>query len=380
MPFSAYEGSNFFTGNGSESSPSYSFSSSKTVGFFRLPNVGGLTSHSGVGFASNSLTRMVIDLNGNIGVGSIPTGVTVSGYALGNGGSTSNQGFTAARFNIMTTGTSAPGNLLNLNFIDSLTSYQTNFYTSIGSGTTGWIQGSPGTSPSAVVGRSLDTRFESPQGSFNYGGDFSWSNSFGSFKLDYQGRFLVNYTNAPTINLYNLGYQYPRLAVGGSAWLSDSLLMGSATVDTTSTQTNPFFRTNVSGTSYNIYGFNASNTFGTGVYLTVGNTSWTASSDERLKNITGEFDNAIDDIMKIKPVKFTWKNDTSATPRVGVIAQSVQAVLPEVIDEQKINPDDETTYLGVRYTEMIPLLIASIQELKKKNDELETRLEAVSAK
>ena len=105
----------------------------------------------------------------------------------------------------------------------------------------------------------------------------------------------------------------------------------------------------------------------TGVYITDGGTSWTANSDERLKNVTGTYENALDDLMQIRPVKFTWKSDSGNKPCVGVIAQSVVPVVPEAIDKNAIpGSDDPTEYLGVRYTELIPILIASIQELKQK--------------
>ena len=101
-----------------------------------------------------------------------------------------------------------------------------------------------------------------------------------------------------------------------------------------------------------------------GVYLGWGNTSWTANSDSRLKNVTGTYTNALADIAQIQPVKFTWKSDETNTSHVGVIAQSVQGVVPEAISQSKLpNTEDETEYLGVRYTELIPLMIASIQEL-----------------
>ena len=51
-----------------------------------------------------------------------------------------------------------------------------------------------------------------------------------------------------------------------------------------------------------------------------------------------------------------------------MIAQSVEKVVPEAIDKVK-NPNyketgDDTEYLTVRYTELIPLMVASIKELK----------------
>ena len=113
-----------------------------------------------------------------------------------------------------------------------------------------------------------------------------------------------------------------------------------------------------------------------GVVVANGATSWSSASDTRLKTITGTYDNALQDIANIEPIKFTWKADSTNQPNVGVSAQSVQAVVPEAVDARKnlLTPDDETEYLSVKYTELIPLMIASIQELSAKNDALEARL------
>lgn len=100
------------------------------------------------------------------------------------------------------------------------------------------------------------------------------------------------------------------------------------------------------------------------VQVAPGATSWSSASDERLKDITGSYDNALKDIAKLKPIKFSWKSDASKKPNVGLSAQSVQEVIPEAVDSAKLlKSDDPTEYLSVRYTEVIPLLVASIQEL-----------------
>ena len=102
-----------------------------------------------------------------------------------------------------------------------------------------------------------------------------------------------------------------------------------------------------------------------GVYMAANGTSWTANSDVRLKNITGTFTNALADVLQIEAVKFTWKSDAENRPCVGLIAQSVEKVLPEAISKGALNnSEDKTEYLGVQYTEVIPLLVAAIQELK----------------
>jgi hypothetical protein len=99
-----------------------------------------------------------------------------------------------------------------------------------------------------------------------------------------------------------------------------------------------------------------------GVVLSHNATSWASNSDLRLKNVISTYTNALADIAQIQPIKFTWKSDTTNTPCVGVIAQSVQSVIPEAVSQSKSIEGDETEYLQVRYTELIPLMIAAIQE------------------
>ena len=111
-----------------------------------------------------------------------------------------------------------------------------------------------------------------------------------------------------------------------------------------------------------------------GVYLTSTGTSWTASSDERLKDISGTITNAVQSVSSLRPIRYTFKADESKTQRVGLIAQDVQKVLPEVVDE---NSDG---YFGVRYAEVIPLLVAALQELSAKVDAQAAEITALKAK
>jgi hypothetical protein len=113
-----------------------------------------------------------------------------------------------------------------------------------------------------------------------------------------------------------------------------------------------------------------------GVYMTYGATSWTGNSDERLKNITNEIQSGIEKVCLLRAVNFTWKSDEEQKPQVGLIAQDVQKVLPEAVHEK----DDEIGTLGVRYTEVIPLLVASIKELKATVDAQAARIAALESK
>ena len=107
-----------------------------------------------------------------------------------------------------------------------------------------------------------------------------------------------------------------------------------------------------------------------GVRLANTATSWSSYSDERLKNIIEEIPQALSKIAAIRAVRFSWKSDESNAPKVGVIAQDVQAVLPEVVD-------DDTDFLQVRYSELVPLCIKAIQEQQALIQSLTDRLTAL---
>jgi len=116
--------------------------------------------------------------------------------------------------------------------------------------------------------------------------------------------------------------------------------------------------------------YNASNT---GVYLNQGSTSWISTSDARLKTVSGNIENALAAVISLSAVKFTWKSDEENKPQVGLLAQEVQQVLPEAVGE------DVEGFLGVRYTEIVPLLVAAIQEQQALIQSLTDRITALEA-
>ena len=108
-----------------------------------------------------------------------------------------------------------------------------------------------------------------------------------------------------------------------------------------------------------------------GVYLSNGATSWSAASDERLKNIKRPITNALEKLKDYRCVIGEYK-DNLGVERPFLIAQDVQATFPEAVNVM----DKEEGYLGMSYAEMIPLLTKSIQELKAIND---TQAETINA-
>lgn len=104
--------------------------------------------------------------------------------------------------------------------------------------------------------------------------------------------------------------------------------------------------------------FISANVGAQGVYLANATaTSWTAWSDERLKDIIEPINNAVFKVGSLRAVIGKFKNDTTNTRKPFLIAQDVLAVLPEAVDVS--NPDS----FGVSYTDVIPLLVAAIKEL-----------------
>ena len=97
----------------------------------------------------------------------------------------------------------------------------------------------------------------------------------------------------------------------------------------------------------------------------------TAYSDARLKTNVKTIDNALDIVDQLRGVSFDWKE--SGKHSIGVIAQEVEEVLPEiVIDAVTTNPEtkEETTVKTVDYGKMVGVLINAIKELKAEVEEL----------
>jgi len=80
-------------------------------------------------------------------------------------------------------------------------------------------------------------------------------------------------------------------------------------------------------------------------------------SDERLKQNIAPVKNATSKIQQLRGVYFNM-TDTPDQRDVGLIAQDVQAVLPEAV--RVVDP--ENGYLGVAYPSVIPLLVEAIKE------------------
>ena len=76
---------------------------------------------------------------------------------------------------------------------------------------------------------------------------------------------------------------------------------------------------------------------------------------------------------KIKPTKYTLKNDPNSLIHYGFIAQEVEQIFPELvtIKPTNINSETFTNIKAINYLEFIPLCVHKIQLLEKRLQKLE---------
>ncbi len=105
------------------------------------------------------------------------------------------------------------------------------------------------------------------------------------------------------------------------------------------------------------------------------------ASDKRLKSEISTLKYGLDDLLKLRPITYLWKDKPEQGIKIGLIAQELQPVINEIVDIG----NDENRTLSVRYTELIPVLIKGIQEQQKiieeqnsKNKVLENQIEELN--
>lgn len=114
-------------------------------------------------------------------------------------------------------------------------------------------------------------------------------------------------------------------------------------------------------------------------YKTEGGTSWATSSDIRLKNLTGNYNKGLSEIIKLDPVRYIYKNDNprqlnSEIEQVGFVAQEVQKIFPEAVS---VGDDG---YLDFNIHPINIAFVNAIKELKYENDALKSKMEKLESR
>lgn len=95
-----------------------------------------------------------------------------------------------------------------------------------------------------------------------------------------------------------------------------------------------------------------------------------SSSDERLKDNITPISGCLDKVLSLDAIEFDWNDnqETYTGHDVGLIAQQVQEIAPEIVTERGDG------YLAMKYEKMIPLLVGAAQEQDAQIQELEKQV------
>jgi hypothetical protein len=89
-----------------------------------------------------------------------------------------------------------------------------------------------------------------------------------------------------------------------------------------------------------------------------------AYSDARVKDNVKTIENALEKITSLRGVSYTRKDTDDKSPKIGVIAQEVLPIIPEVVSK------DQHGNYSVSYGNIVGLLIEAVKEQQKQIDEL----------
>ena len=129
-----------------------------------------------------------------------------------------------------------------------------------------------------------------------------------------------------------------------------------------------------------------------GVYLGLGGRRWVAvyavngtiqTSDGNDKENIKDCELGLDFINDLKPKKYNWKGELQSDIHYGIVAQDLESAL------EKHNccgfkglhkPENENDKYGINYSQLIPVLIKSIQELSQQVTELKNEINIFKSK
>lgn len=180
-------------------------------------------------------------------------------------------------------------------------------------------------------------------------------------QIKYQSNGFLTFGNTST---YNDGTKNYDLTLRGNLWINGPISGHFLQIDT-----NPAATRIASHYNQVVFYNTGTSTFNSIQVANVYNYS-DALSKTNISNVS----NGLSTILKLRPVTYDFINKDKSThfntggsgKEIGLLAQEVETVLPEIV-----LTDDEGKKL-INYTALIPVLIESIQELKAEIEELKS--------
>jgi hypothetical protein len=378
---------------GSVSGASYSFGTDFNTGMFS-PGA------NNIGFTTSGVERLRIGNTGNVGIGT-----TSPAFLLSVSSNVDSDGDTVRIVN-SNTGTSAAavfsikgqGNEFSIkNYGDGTSkANETEFYSGAGGS---YFVFSPSNSEAMRIDSSgrLGVGTTNPLAKLDVtSATTGYTARFGKF--DSNGLFLYSESQSTHYNwrittqtAVGGGFEIaPSTAEGGTTWDTPYFVLRQGhrhSIGNTNTYNNCLLtltqptagqldrllaiQTPVTAYSYAIQFVNPNGRVGT-ISTSGTSTSYNTSSDYRLKENIKPIDNILERFKKLKPCSFNFLSDKKMIVD-GFLAHEVQEVIPEAVTGVKDEMDEDGTpkYQGIDQSKLVPLLVASVQEILKRLEALE---------
>ncbi len=94
------------------------------------------------------------------------------------------------------------------------------------------------------------------------------------------------------------------------------------------------------------------------------------TSDARLKRDVANLKYGLDQLLRLRPVSWRWKSEPEGKPQMGLVAQEVEKVMPELV----LKDADSTKPLGLNYMALLPVAVKAIQEQQAQIEQLQARV------
>jgi len=110
-----------------------------------------------------------------------------------------------------------------------------------------------------------------------------------------------------------------------------------------------------------------------------GGGSWQVFSDERLKNIKGQFTRGLEAVMQLQPLRYEYRRDNalginSAGDHIGFGAQAVQKIIPEAVTS------NSKGYLLVNNDPIMWTMLNAIKEQQKEIEQLKVEIQKLQSR
>jgi hypothetical protein len=102
---------------------------------------------------------------------------------------------------------------------------------------------------------------------------------------------------------------------------------------------------------------------------------YTQVSDMRMKTNIQNLSYGLKELMALRPVSYNWKDTSNKGDQIGFIAQEVKKIVPEVVIG-----DELIETIGIKYAELIPVLVNAIKEQQQQIEELKKRVQTLENK